>query len=82
MGFFYHFKAEMGLLPFYPKSTARRAFTVLREKRRTFTLPPPYGNWVAWWHSCAWEHSHIIGSQVGEILRQRNRKRLSVCLSV
>ena len=40
--YFYHFSRDVGLLPFWHKSTASRAFTVLREKCRTFTLPPPY----------------------------------------
>ena len=40
--YFSPFKAKLGLLPFYHKSSDITAFTVLREKRRTFTLPPPY----------------------------------------
>mmetsp|Transcript_30098 Transcript_30098/g.76674 ORF Transcript_30098/g.76674 Transcript_30098/m.76674 type:complete len:208 (-) Transcript_30098:639-1262(-) len=38
------FKQRWDFYRFSPSLyAARRAFTVLREKRRTFTLPPPYG---------------------------------------
>ena len=35
------FYTNLGLLPFYTKLTDISAFTVLSEKRQTFTPPPP-----------------------------------------
>ena len=39
---FYRFTPTLGFYHFTPKLTKLSAFTVLSEKRPTFTIPPPY----------------------------------------
>jgi len=72
------FNTNLGLLPFYTKLTKLSAFTVLNEKRRTFTPPPPYVSVTHAWPASpcsALVPEMLVGSD-GTSQRLRTRRSL------